>query len=152
MHSIDFTKIVDRFERFVGDEVPTEASISLVGHSLGGLVARWYAQERDRERRVDRIVTLATPHAGTGLARFTPEVLRDALDPLGPTITQLRERRSTLSAVPHVNIVAGKDLLVRPRSSALALDDAATHELEGVGHNEILYFPKTARLVVDALR
>ena len=39
--------------------------IDLVCHSLGGLVARVYVQELGGSRRVDRCITLGTPHRGT---------------------------------------------------------------------------------------
>ncbi|MFC7221182.1 esterase/lipase family protein [Streptomyces polyrhachis] len=40
-------------------------SVDLVGHSLGGLVARYYVQRLGGDRRVGTVVTLGTPHAGT---------------------------------------------------------------------------------------
>src|SRR5262245_50881162 len=39
--------------------------IDLVGHSLGGLVARVYVEALGGARRVDRCITLGTPHRGT---------------------------------------------------------------------------------------
>lgn len=42
--------------------------IVLVGHSMGGLDARFAVQAYDRDRRVTDVVTLGTPHRGTLLA------------------------------------------------------------------------------------
>ncbi|HET6503152.1 MAG TPA: alpha/beta fold hydrolase [Amycolatopsis sp.] len=42
--------------------VPT---VDIVGHSLGGLIARYYVQRLDGHRRVGTAVTIATPHRGT---------------------------------------------------------------------------------------
>ena len=39
--------------------------VHLVGHSLGGLVARTYVQEFGGDKRVHTCITLGTPHAGT---------------------------------------------------------------------------------------
>jgi len=39
--------------------------VHLVGHSLGGLVARTYVQEYGGDKRVHTCITLGTPHAGT---------------------------------------------------------------------------------------
>lgn len=36
--------------------------ISIIAHSKGGLVARYYVNELDRKGRVDALITLATPH------------------------------------------------------------------------------------------
>ncbi|KAF2778069.1 alpha/beta fold hydrolase [Streptomyces sp. OM5714] len=39
--------------------------VDVVGHSLGGLIARYYVQCLGGDRRVRTLVTLGTPHAGT---------------------------------------------------------------------------------------
>ena len=43
--------------------------IQVIGHSLGGLIARYYVQCLGGDRRVHSLITLATPHSGTLLAR-----------------------------------------------------------------------------------
>jgi phospholipase A1 len=50
-----------------------DADISLIGHSMGGLVARYYLESGNFETRpglkkVVRLITLATPHRGAPLA------------------------------------------------------------------------------------
>ncbi|MER7969533.1 alpha/beta fold hydrolase [Streptomyces sp. NPDC096080] len=42
--------------------------VDVVGHSLGGLIARYYAQRLGGDRRVRTLVTLGTPHSGTRVA------------------------------------------------------------------------------------
>jgi pimeloyl-ACP methyl ester carboxylesterase len=42
--------------------------VDIVGHSLGGLIARYYVQRLDGDARVRTLVTLGTPHAGTRVA------------------------------------------------------------------------------------
>ncbi|MEV3933961.1 MULTISPECIES: triacylglycerol lipase [unclassified Streptomyces] len=42
--------------------------IDIVGHSLGGLIARYYVQRLGGDRRVRTLVTLGTPHGGTAAA------------------------------------------------------------------------------------
>src|SRR5690606_33584073 len=41
------------------------SSCVLIGHSMGGLIARQYVQELGGDRWVDTVVTLGTPHRGT---------------------------------------------------------------------------------------
>ncbi|MFE0416943.1 esterase/lipase family protein [Streptomyces tendae] len=41
------------------------ARVDVVGHSLGGLIARYYVQRLGGDHRVRTLVTLGTPHAGT---------------------------------------------------------------------------------------
>ncbi|MCC3770224.1 alpha/beta fold hydrolase, partial [Streptomyces sp. UNOC14_S4] len=42
--------------------------IDVVGHSLGGLIARYYVQRLGGDARVRTLVTLGTPHGGTRVA------------------------------------------------------------------------------------
>ncbi|OKK06036.1 lipase [Streptomyces sp. CB03234] len=42
--------------------------VDIVGHSLGGLIARYYVQRLGGDRRVRTLVTLGTPHSGTTAA------------------------------------------------------------------------------------
>jgi pimeloyl-ACP methyl ester carboxylesterase len=42
--------------------------VDIVGHSLGGLIARYYVQRLAGDSRVRTLVTLGTPHSGTRVA------------------------------------------------------------------------------------
>ncbi|MFF2651010.1 lipase family alpha/beta hydrolase [Streptomyces sp. NPDC058045] len=42
--------------------------VDVVGHSLGGLIARYYVQRLGGDERVRTLVTLGTPHTGTRVA------------------------------------------------------------------------------------
>jgi pimeloyl-ACP methyl ester carboxylesterase len=46
--------------------------VCLVGHSLGGLIARYYVQRLGGDRHVSLVITLATPHSGTAMALLAP--------------------------------------------------------------------------------
>jgi len=48
---------------FVDNNIGEDDSVNLVGHSLGGLVSRAYWQQYGEEK-VDKVVTLGTPHQG----------------------------------------------------------------------------------------
>lgn len=62
-------------------EVSGAAKVGVVGHSLGGLIARYYVQRLGGHQRVETVATLATPHNGT-LAAWLPSPL--------PLVRQLR--------------------------------------------------------------
>ncbi|MFI6939348.1 lipase family alpha/beta hydrolase [Streptomyces sp. NPDC050418] len=44
-----------------------QREVDIVGHSLGGLIARYYVQCLGGDRRVRTLVTLGTPHGGTSV-------------------------------------------------------------------------------------
>ncbi|MFC4606566.1 esterase/lipase family protein [Streptomyces maoxianensis] len=44
------------------------SEVDIVGHSLGGLIARYYVQRLGGDQRVRTLVSLGTPHSGTSVA------------------------------------------------------------------------------------
>jgi pimeloyl-ACP methyl ester carboxylesterase len=124
--------------------------IDLVAHSMGGLVARFYLQQLGGARRVDRLVTLGTPHLGTHAANFVPSALVRQLLPESPFIRHL-------NALPppeglHVSsLVAGRDLLVQP-SEAASCPFGETVRFDDLGHVELLFRPRVFAEIRSILR
>lgn len=63
--------------------------IHVVGHSLGGLIARYYVQRLGGDERVHTLVTLGTPHSGSEPARLLPFRLFKQLTPGSDLYTEL---------------------------------------------------------------
>lgn len=146
-----FERVVDRLEHTIARA--GDRPIDLVGHSLGGIVARWYLQERGGAARADRLVTLASPHAGTRAARIGLGLpLARAIHPESEVIAALRRGRSRAARVIHTAIVAGADRVVTPPASAAAISEAEIHWIEGLGHNEMLFDPRVYETVIAGLR
>ncbi|MDI2126797.1 esterase/lipase family protein [Yinghuangia seranimata] len=65
-------------------------AVHVVGHSLGGLIARYHAQFVDRGVRVRTVVTLGTPHRGTAAAHLLrAHPLVRELCPDSPVVAEL---------------------------------------------------------------
>jgi pimeloyl-ACP methyl ester carboxylesterase len=146
-----FEQVASQLERFIAENLREVRRISLVGHSLGGLIVRSIVQSSSVSAKVDVLVTLATPHGGVGRARFGPTALVRALDPAGDVVRGLGR---TLGAVPtrHVVIVAEDDRTVSPSASAAAVDGAQVVRIGSVGHNGSLFDTRVHGAVVEALR
>ncbi|MFA6250362.1 MAG: hypothetical protein WC686_02525 [Candidatus Shapirobacteria bacterium] len=56
--------IVGKFDSFVEDKVEDGEKVDLIGHSLGGMVARVWGQEHPNDDRLGRVFTLGSPHFG----------------------------------------------------------------------------------------
>jgi hypothetical protein len=65
--------------------------VHVVGHSLGGLIARYHVQRQGGDRRVESLVTLGTPHQGSVLAHVLPTPLVRQLRPGSPLFEELAE-------------------------------------------------------------
>lgn len=129
--------------------------MTIVGHSLGGLLARWYVQELggavDHGGPVDRVVTIASPHAGTTAARLAPGSLGAALRPGSQVLSRLREGRAKIAKVAHVAVVGGRDRMIPPESAS-ALEGAELHHFDDLGHNEAIFDPRVVELVARNVR
>ncbi len=55
--------LADRLKNFIDTNIPPGEKVNIVGHSMGGLVARAYAQTNGTSK-VNKIVTIGTPNMG----------------------------------------------------------------------------------------
>jgi triacylglycerol esterase/lipase EstA (alpha/beta hydrolase family) len=123
--------------------------IDVVAHSMGGLVARVFVQALGGARRVDRLITLGTPHRGSHAATFIPTPLVRQLLPDGPFIRHLNSLPEP-RGVRVTSIVAGRDLLIQPVDSARCpFGDSV--RFEDLGHVELLFRPQVFGAVLAAL-
>lgn len=110
--------------------------IHVIGHSMGGLVARYYVQRLGGDARVHTLVTLGTPHHGTRTARMFPRGVCQQLAPGSEVVTELAEP-ATGCQTRFVSFWSDIDALISPKQAAI-LDhpDLAARNIlvQGVGH------------------
>jgi len=58
------SEIIERFDDFVNEKIPVEENFTIVGHSLGGMVGRMWAQDNNDDTRLDKVISLGSPHFG----------------------------------------------------------------------------------------
>jgi triacylglycerol lipase len=116
------------------DVLPASARIHLVGHSLGGIVARHHAITASDERIVSTIA-LASPFGGIrGIGRLRFGGARD----LDEESELLRAIRSSTVRLPHLSIFAGADRLTRD-TGAHAIPNGDVEIVHDIGHNTVLF-------------
>ena len=110
--------------------------IHVVGHSMGGLVARYYVQQLGGDARVHTVVTLGTPHDGTTVAHLFPHPLLRQLRPNSDLLTEL-EAPSPGCRTRFVAVWSDLDQLLSPRTSGILQHPdlvARNVFVRGVGH------------------
>ncbi|MFE2555342.1 esterase/lipase family protein [Streptomyces sp. NPDC059352] len=130
------------------------AEVDIVGHSLGGLIARYYVQRLGGDARVRTLVMLGTPHSGTTVAP-----LADA----HPLVRQMRPGSAVLrelaGAAPgcrtrFVSFWSDLDQVMVPVETArLDHPDLLVHNVRvsGIGHLALPVHPTVAAGVLEAL-
>lgn len=119
--------------------------VALVAHSKGGLIGKHLMTNDDPERRVDRLVAVATPFGGSAMARWTPWRTMRAFLP-GDAVIR------SLAIAPNQRITS-----VYPRfdpniPEGSRLEGATNVEIPVVGHFRILDEPATIAAVLSAVQ
>jgi triacylglycerol lipase len=129
--------------------------IHVIGHSLGGLIARYYVQRLGGDRHVHTLVTLGTPHHGTRLAWAAP---------LLPLVRQLTPNSSVIHELAgpapgcrtrFIAFYSDIDHVIVPSHNA-RLDhpdlDVRNIDVHGVGHLSMPNNGRIAFTIAGALR
>jgi triacylglycerol lipase len=110
--------------------------VHVVGHSLGGVVARYYVQRMGGDARVHTLCTLGSPHAGTTAAHLLPSRLVRQLRP-GSALLQELAAPAPACRTRFVAFWSDLDQLIVPKRSArIDHPDLVARNvlLRGVGH------------------
>jgi pimeloyl-ACP methyl ester carboxylesterase len=118
----------------------------IVGHSMGGLVARAYLREHG-STRIAQVITLGTPHNGTNLATRGPGVNSRQMEwtpkaggTMSAWLTDLNASENAVTRALITSIFSYHDNIVSPQLSS-QLAGAHNIPLVGVGHVELALNP-----------
>jgi len=120
--------------------------VLLLTHSKGGLIGKYAMAHRDPHRRIERMVAIASPFAGSSYARFAPvhhlRVFR-AADPVLAALAREADANSRITSV------YGEFDTMIPGGSELA--GATNVKLPTHGHFSILGDPRTRAAVLRVI-
>ncbi|MFE1820393.1 lipase family alpha/beta hydrolase [Streptomyces anulatus] len=128
--------------------------VDIVGHSLGGLIARYYVQRLGGDRRVRTLVTLGTPHGGTAVAPGAG---------IHPIVRQMRGGSSVIEELRtpapgcrtrFVSFWSELDQVMVPVETACVDHpdlDAVNVRVTGIGHLALPVHPTVAAAILEAL-
>ena len=106
-----------------------EKNLTLVAHSMGGLVCRAYLRQFGGSK-VTQLVTLGSPHHGTFHAYVAGGPNGLQMRPGNPWLVALGE---TKVAVPFTSIFSVHDTVISPQESS-RMSEAVNVQISGVGH------------------
>ncbi|MBC9717248.1 alpha/beta fold hydrolase [Streptomyces sp. TRM66268-LWL] len=131
-----------------------QQQVDIVGHSLGGLIARYYVQCQGGDARVRTLVTLGTPHGGT---RVIPAMNAH------PIVRQMRPGSDVLAELGgpapgcdtrFVSFWSDLDHLMVPLETAcIEHPDLLAHNVRvsGIGHLALPVHPAVASGIRQAI-
>ena len=128
--------------------------VHVIGHSLGGLIARYYVQRLGGDRHVHTLVTLGTPHQGTQLAWAVP--LLPLVRQLAPNSSLIQELAEPAECgTRFLAFYSDIDHLIVPsRNARLDHPDLYVQNIpvRGVGHLSMPNNGRIAFTIAQALR
>ncbi|MDO8310079.1 MAG: alpha/beta fold hydrolase [Actinomycetota bacterium] len=134
----DITDVAARLGTLI-DEVCDQTGyerVHIIGHSMGGLVARYYVQRLGGDRHVHTLCTLGTPHDGTLPAKYVPWPVIRQMRKDSPLFDDLR-RPAPGCRTRFVAIWSDLDQLVLPqRNARIQHPDLRARNvlIRGIGH------------------
>lgn len=148
---------IDRFAAELAREIEAVAGatgrerVILVCHSMGGLAAREYLRLHGNAR-VERLVTIASPHHGTAVAMFGMGANAAQMARGSDFLARLEASEGDAGpGVPTLSIYSHHDNLVAPQETS-RLPWARNVALNGLGHVSILGAARLRALVLEELR
>ena len=103
-------------------QLAADNSIDIIAHSMGGIISRLALQDPAIAARVQTLITLATPHHGTQLARYMDTQKIRALQPRSALLNALSDQLpwGTRPGMPRLLCFwTPQDLILLPPESAV---------------------------------
>ena len=162
VHTFNYNPLrydVEELARQLGERVELLRAVTgadrvhVIGHSLGGVLLRWYVQELGGDTTVGTAVTVASPHSGTRAARLGFGPIARSLQPGSHVMRRLAEGARP-TPVRWIAYYSNIDMLVQPASSAMitAPELRATNVIaKDHGHLSIMLSPAVTRSIVAQL-
>ncbi len=127
--------------------------VHLIGHSLGGMIARYYVQELAGWRKVNTLITLGSPHQGTYAAIAARARVARQLRPGSPVIEQLKASARPLPT-RFVSYYSNLDSMVLPASNAKIAEEVLEPRnvlIKDHGHLSLLMSGRLIRDITETL-
>lgn len=110
--------------------------VHVIGHSMGGLVGRYYVQRMGGHERVHTVVTLGSPHGGTVPARYFPIPVSQQMAPGSDVVRELDEPAGECGT-RFLALWSDLDQMIIPKRNARIIHpdlNARNVFVRGVGH------------------
>lgn len=132
-------------------EAATGMAPVVVAHSMGGLAVRaWYARQAD-PARLHRVITLATPHRGTWLARFAFSANGRQMRRASPWLQALAARETAAHRARFTCLYSACDNIVFPPATAVLPGAGVQQHVPGVPHVHLAERPEAWAALEAAL-
>jgi triacylglycerol esterase/lipase EstA (alpha/beta hydrolase family) len=111
-------KLAQQVANYVAATFEPEQPLDLVGFSMGGIVSRYYLQRLGGIERVQRFITISSPHKGTVVAYGSWQPGCVQMRPNSDFINDLNSDVEMLKQLNFTSIWTPYDLMILPAESS----------------------------------
>lgn len=124
--------------------------IDIISHSMGGIVSRYYIEQMNGAKNINKLITIGTPHKGTKTAVFG----------IGANARELRVNSDFMKGlnskplpdkVRYYSLWSNLDNLVIPQQSSILPEPAQNIKFYSTGHLTLLFSSKVFLKVIEIL-
>lgn len=149
--SLGLDSLAKQLADYISETFDPEQAIDIVGYSMGGIVSRYYVQRLGGINRVQRFITISSPHKGTLTAYSLP--LPGYLD-MRPDSGLLRDLNQDVTMLKRINFTSmwtPFDIMILPSSSS-QMPVGKEIKLNVMLHRQMVTEPQSINALVEELK
>jgi triacylglycerol lipase len=143
--------LAEQLSDHVTGSVGVQGKFDLIGFSMGGVVSRYYLQRLGGIHRVQRFVTLGSPHRGTWVAFGSNRPGVRQMRPGSDFLEDLAQDEEVLDQLNFTSLWTPFDLSIIPAKNSV-LPVGRDERLLLPHHRSLVTNPQSMRRIVQALR
>jgi triacylglycerol lipase len=148
--TVGLDQLALQIDNYVKNNFSENQPFDLVGFSMGGLISRYYIQRLGGIERVQRFITISSPHNGTLMAHLLPFTGCQQMRPNSEFLRDLNQDINLLNKLDFTSIWTPFDLMILPaKSSQLPIGKEVI--LPVLAHAVMPRDNRTIRAVVESL-
>jgi triacylglycerol lipase len=140
----DYAEAIRHKAALIAKETHRE-DLTLIGHSMGGLVSAWYAAKVAPPGKVGDVITIGSPLSGTKMAAIAIGKNGREMERGSHFVREVEEVVRKNRKVRFYHIASKADQIILPYSSALTGEHPEReYVLDDIGHMSLLYSVRVA--------
>ncbi len=143
-------ELAQQLANFINNTFPLEQPLDIVGFSMGGIISRYYVQRLGGINRVQRFITIASPHHGTVMAYASQRYGCLQMRPDSLFLEDLNSDVLMLQQLDFTSVWTPYDLMIVPPSSS-RLPVGKEVIVPALTHPWMLTDTRTIATVIEAL-
>lgn len=111
-------KLAQQLADYIADTFAPEQPLDIVGFSMGGIISRYYVQRLGGINRVQRFITISSPHNGTAIAYASLRLGCVQMRPNSAFLQDLNSDAAMLKQLNFTSMWTPYDLMIVPADSS----------------------------------